>query len=367
MKKLILIVSVFAGLVLSGCVITSETTSSRVVYHPNPTFSDLDNYGNWEDVPGYGTVWKPFDEDNWQPYADGQWVWTDQGWMWDSNEPYGWIVYHYGYWQFTDFDGWFWVPSYDWAPARVRWYRANGYVGWAPAPPPAMGPGVMYDNNYARRVWVVVPEQNFAGQNEVKYRNRDYVPDAQVLRSSDGGRAPELRDIERVSNRTINVVRPTREQVNEGNRQLTRVRVQPNTPASPSTIRTQPINPGTPANNTPPVVNPRKPVVNQPEINDRRPVNNGVQRQQEEKKPANTINNSQPDLKGRAQDNERNNNSVQKANPNQHSAVRNNAKKKNPANKKPAVKKQAPDNKAKDKNDNSDKKDEKQDKPVERR
>ena len=274
MKKLILVPFIFIGLLIAGCAITSETTSTTTVdHHPDPTFSDLNNYGTCVDIPDYGTVWKPYADDTWQPYSDGQWDWTDQGWMWDSNEPYGWIVYHYGYWQFTDYDGWFWIPGYDWAPARVSWYNSGGYIGWAPLPPPGIGVSVIYNDRYARRMWVVVPEVNFAGQNARQYRNRSFVPGASVLRSSDGGRAPDVKDIGRISNRTINVVQPTREQVNKGKHQLTRVRVQNNTPVSPSTISNQ-SNPV----RTPAEVNSQKPVSNPPEINDRRPVNNSIQK-----------------------------------------------------------------------------------------
>jgi hypothetical protein len=365
MKKLILVPFVFVSLMLTGCVITSgiETNTTTVVHQPNPTFRDLDSYGTWVNIPDYGTVWKPYDEVNWQPYSDGQWVWTDQGWMWDSNEPYGWIVYHYGNWQFTDYDGWFWVPSYDWSPARVNWYRSNGYVGWAPVPPPAMGRSVVYNDAYVSRVWVVVPEQNFAGQNIVRYRNRSYVPGAQVLRSNAGGRAPDVRDIERVSNRRIDVVQPTREQVNAGNRQITRVRVQNNnnTPVSPSTIRNQPTTvtppatrdqsnpvrttPTTPNRNqpsNPPVVNPQKPASNPPEINDRRPVNNSVQKQPVERNnPTPAINNSGNANRDKIQNNRGTDNTNQKNSTRDNSGRTRNGAKRQPAaapgNKQPVV------------------------------
>jgi hypothetical protein len=289
MKKLILIPFIFASLMITGCVITSETTSTTVLHHPNSTFSDLDRYGTWVDISDYGTVWKPFDEVNWQPYTDGQWVWTDQGWMWDSNEPYGWIVYHYGYWQYTDYDGWFWIPGYDWAPERVRWYHSNGYVGWAPAPPPTVDQGEIYNDVYVRHVWIVVPEQNFAGDNIVKYRNRENVPPGQTLRSNSGGRAPNVRNIENVSHRTIDVVRPTREEINSGNRQLTRVRIQNNAPVSPATIRNQtaPVR-TTPENRT--NVNPQTPAARPPENNDRRPTGNNEQRPPVRTTPANPPN-----------------------------------------------------------------------------
>ena len=268
MKRIIIIPFLFAALMIAGCAITTETSSTDTIdRHPDPTFSDLDSYGTWVNVPDYGSVWKPYAENNWQPYSDGQWDWTDQGWMWDSNEPYGWIVYHYGYWQFTDYDGWFWIPGYDWAPARVSWYNSNEYVGWAPLPPPGIGVSVIYNERYENRVWVIVPTANFTRSNVRQYRNRSYDPGVSVLRSNDGGRGPDVSDIARASNRPVNVVQPTREQVNKGKHQLTRVRVQNNNPVSPSTIKNQ-SNP----DKRPDQVNPQKPATNTNEKDSRRQV-----------------------------------------------------------------------------------------------
>ena len=272
---------------IAGCAITTETTSSDTIdHHPDPTFSDLNNYGTWVNIPDYGSVWKPYAEDNWQPYSDGQWNWTDQGWMWDSNEPYGWIVYHYGYWQFTDYDGWFWIPGYDWAPARVSWYNSNDYVGWAPLPPPGIGVSIIYNERYRNRVWVVVPAANFTGNNVRQYRNRSYDPGVSVLRSNDGGRGPNVSDIERASKRPVNVVQPTREQINKGNHQLTHVRIQNNTPVNPPAIKNQSNSDRGPAEVNPPKpeshtnetnngrqvdVNPQKSAAGQSEINQSKP------------------------------------------------------------------------------------------------
>ena len=34
----------------------------------------------------------------WRPYFYGEWIWTDEGWYWESDEPWGWACYHYGRW-----------------------------------------------------------------------------------------------------------------------------------------------------------------------------------------------------------------------------------------------------------------------------
>jgi hypothetical protein len=222
--------------------------SADLTEHRDSTFTDLDNYGGWANISGYGNVWKPYAKGNWQPYLDGQWVWTDQGWMWDSNEPFGWIVYHYGYWQFTEKDRWFWIPGYDWAPARVWWYCSHGYagnfvtlleykdgfvdwehsndfIGWTPAPSPDAEINLIYDKNYVSKLWVFIREQNFVGQNAFEFRKTSKLPDIAELHSSDNRHAPEIKYIEYVSHSKIDLVEPAREEINEAGRQLMKVTI----------------------------------------------------------------------------------------------------------------------------------------------
>jgi hypothetical protein len=127
-------------------------------------YDDLASYGNWIERPSYGWVWTPSQvSTSWRPYQDGHWVWTDQGWTWISEEPYGWATYHYGRWYEDPEIGWSWVPGDEWAPAWVDWQAGDDYVGWAPLPP-------AYDINAGYRsggyglgpeAYVFVPEQNF--------------------------------------------------------------------------------------------------------------------------------------------------------------------------------------------------------------
>lgn len=101
-------------------------------------YDDLSQYGDWVEVGDYGYCWHPRDVANdWRPYNDGNWVYTDAGWTWVSQEPYGWAVYHYGRWLRIEDTGWVWVPGSEWAPAWVSWRRSPKYVGWAPLPPEA--------------------------------------------------------------------------------------------------------------------------------------------------------------------------------------------------------------------------------------
>lgn len=94
-------------------------------------------YGSWVTVPGYGLCWQPVALNvGWRPYYDGgHWEYTDAGWYWASDYPWGDIAFHYGRWAYTP-SGWVWIPGYDYAPAWVFWRHADadGYVGWAPLP-----------------------------------------------------------------------------------------------------------------------------------------------------------------------------------------------------------------------------------------
>ena len=111
-------------------------------------FYDNLSGGNWIDVEGYGYGWQPdlaVNDQNWRPYADGYWAYTDDGWTWISYEDFGWATYHYGRWANLSDYGWVWFPGedLDWGPAWVSWRTGGDYVGWAPLPP--RGPGVVYE------------------------------------------------------------------------------------------------------------------------------------------------------------------------------------------------------------------------------
>ena len=101
-------------------------------------YDSLDPYGEWVETPDYGYCWHPTTVDeNWAPYTDGYWAYTDAGWTWVSYEDYGGVVYHYGRWAHLPDEGWVWVPGNTWAPAWVSWRSNDDYIGWAPLPPEA--------------------------------------------------------------------------------------------------------------------------------------------------------------------------------------------------------------------------------------
>jgi len=112
-------------------------------------------YGAWIQVPGIGLCWQPavvLADPAWRPYFDGGcWTYTDAGWSWQSDYPWGGVVFHYGRWSRFN-GGWVWVPGYDWAPAWVCWREADGYCGWAPLPVAATyraGVGLFFNGQLA--------------------------------------------------------------------------------------------------------------------------------------------------------------------------------------------------------------------------
>jgi hypothetical protein len=76
--------------------------------------SDLNYYGNYMNVPGYGWGWQPyFVGAGWSPYQDGGWAfYPGYGYMWVSAYPWGWTPYMYGNWAFVPGYGWIWQPGY---------------------------------------------------------------------------------------------------------------------------------------------------------------------------------------------------------------------------------------------------------------
>ena len=164
----------------------------------------LAEYGEWMRVPAYGVVWCPYVDESWAPFYDGRWIRTRRGWAWDSYEPFGDIVYHYGYW-YRDFDiGWFWVPGNEWSPARVQWYTYGNYCGWARMPPPHYYWPDPWDSR-GFNIWVVVNINNF-GDDHVGRHGIDRPRYREVFRRGDvARRAPAFQRVETASRRRMPV------------------------------------------------------------------------------------------------------------------------------------------------------------------
>ena len=114
--------------------------SASVQIHAKTQFeAPLGAFGTWVEVGSYGRCWRPVGVAvQWRPYCSGQWVWTDCGWYWSSDEPWAWACYHYGAWVYDGSYGWIWVPGIEWAPAWVSWRVGGGFIGWAPLGPPGL-------------------------------------------------------------------------------------------------------------------------------------------------------------------------------------------------------------------------------------
>jgi hypothetical protein len=165
---------------------------------PGEFQQSLDPNGYWVDDSQFGHVWRPPVAWGWQPYVDGQWVWTTYGWTWTSPEPWGW-TFHYGRWGFSNLYGWVWTPGYVWGPAWVNWYWGDGFVGWAPLGPP----GFVVVPTY----WNYVHDWSFCSPHvQNVFVGHQHLPNYVVHHQDQGWgmrHAPDLRDIERVSRHQI--------------------------------------------------------------------------------------------------------------------------------------------------------------------
>ena len=114
-----------------------QSLSARYVSREMAGYEDLDQYGRWDNQPGYGQVWMPTTVSaGWAPYHDGEWAWiAPWGWTWVDDAPWGFAPYHYGRW--ANFRGrWGWVPGpYGvtpvYAPALVAWVGGRGGSGFS--------------------------------------------------------------------------------------------------------------------------------------------------------------------------------------------------------------------------------------------
>jgi hypothetical protein len=191
-----------------------QSQSARYVSREVPGYEDLDQYGRWDNQPGYGNVWMPTSVDaNWAPYQDGHWAWiAPWGWTWVDDQPWGFAPSHYGRW--ANFGGrWGWVPGpYDatpiYAPALVAWIGLGGgfslsfssgrapAVGWFPlGPREPYFPSYRVSQRYFTRVnnsnTVInnVTINNYYGQSRtnaavgnIRYANRDVRNGVTVVR-----------------------------------------------------------------------------------------------------------------------------------------------------------------------------------------
>lgn len=117
----------------------TTATSVALQYANSPSytagFADLYTYGAWFPYQGMGSCWQPYGAGlGWMPFTSGLWM-NDPafgGWTWVSNEPWGWLPYHFGGWVYAS-NGWCWAPSGigwgafgSWRPMTAVWVRGSG-------------------------------------------------------------------------------------------------------------------------------------------------------------------------------------------------------------------------------------------------
>jgi hypothetical protein len=105
------------------------------VFYFAQKYGDL--YGEWVWDNLYGYVWRPYIDryypgGNWQPYIYGQWCEVGGQMFWVPEEPWGWVPYHLGIWQWDKKLGWIWIPGSAFAPAWVDWAFFAGNYTWRP-------------------------------------------------------------------------------------------------------------------------------------------------------------------------------------------------------------------------------------------
>src|SRR5580700_9773217 len=146
-----------------------QSDSANYVSRDMTGYEDLDQYGSWSNVAGYGMVWQPAGlVAGWAPYRYGHWTWVGPwGWPWVEDEPWGFAPFHYGRWAFAG-GGWLWVPGPSvvrpvYAPALVAWvgggpgfnfsFSFGAGVGWFPlAPGEVFIPGYRVSRVYVNNV-----------------------------------------------------------------------------------------------------------------------------------------------------------------------------------------------------------------------
>jgi Family of unknown function (DUF6600)/FecR protein len=76
-------------------------------------WGDLDTYGGWYPVPGYGMVWQPYGAGpGFDPYGYGSWAYMGGlGVSWVSGYPWGWLPFQCGGWSYIGSFGWGWMPG----------------------------------------------------------------------------------------------------------------------------------------------------------------------------------------------------------------------------------------------------------------
>jgi hypothetical protein len=175
-----------------------------------PGLNDLDAYGDWQNVNGYGYAWRPRVDQNWVPYQQGYWS-NNYGYgpTWVSSETWGYAPYHYGRWASVG-NQWYWIPDAvntqpQYAPALVAFVPLNeqNQIGWVPLGPGDSYAPRYYDNNWQPQYLTrtsVAPTQLFNLS----------IPGAVTVVPIDAfGQTIDPRSVRRIDQQALASVRPT--------------------------------------------------------------------------------------------------------------------------------------------------------------
>ncbi|MGH9880956.1 MAG: DUF6600 domain-containing protein, partial [Pyrinomonadaceae bacterium] len=182
--------------------------SYRYVSNIVPGIYDLDYYGDWQSIDGYGYAWRPRVDGGWAPYQQGYWM-TDYpyGPTWVSSEPWGYAPYHYGRWVNVG-SQWYWVPDAVnttpmYSPALVAFIPLDAnQIGWVP-----LGPGDPYAPRYYDASW----QPYYLSRTDIvqpRLVNLGVPGAVAVLPVDQFGRIIDVRNVRRVDPHVLAEVRP---------------------------------------------------------------------------------------------------------------------------------------------------------------
>jgi FecR protein len=175
-----------------------------------PGLNDLDAYGDWQNVDGYGNAWRPRVASGWVPYQQGQWINNyPYGPTWVSSETWGYAPYHYGRWANVG-NQWYWIPdgvntTPTYSPALVAFVSLDNanQIGWVP-----LGPG----DNYAPRYYDENWQPRYLSQTNVSPARlfNLAIPGAVTVVPVDAwGRAIDPRSVRQIDQQRLVSVRST--------------------------------------------------------------------------------------------------------------------------------------------------------------
>ena len=123
---------------------------------------ELADYGTWVETEKQGQVWYPSNDvvgADFQPFKrGGKWSYTDRGWTWVSDWPWGWGPFHYGRWNYDpERRAWYWIPGRTWMPATVSFRYNDDAIGWAPLAPDGVGDWPLDYWTYVPPAYIVAP------------------------------------------------------------------------------------------------------------------------------------------------------------------------------------------------------------------